>query len=274
MSALLAVLCAPLLPGLINRVKAWFAGRQGPSPLQLYRDLARLLGKGAVYSHTSTWVTRLAPSVGLGAVLLASLLVPLGAWPAALTFPGQALLLLGLLALQRFWLVLAALDSGSSFEGMGASREVQFGALAELGLLLCLAVAGRPLPPAVALLLLAALFLLYLAENCRVPVDDPNTHLELTMIHEVMVLDASGPDLAFVLYAAALKLWVLGSWLVSLVAPDLPGPAALAALAGLALTVGLVESSTARLRLVRVPQLLLAASALAGLGLLLLVRNS
>lgn len=253
MSVLLALVLAPLLPGVINRVKAWFAGRQGPPLLQLYHDLFRLLGKGAVYSTTGTWVSRLGPSVGLAAVLLASV-VP----------PDQGLLILGLFALQRFCLVLAALDTGSSFEGMGASREVQLGALAELGLLLCLAVAGPALPISVRLLLLAALYLLFLAETARVPVDDPNTHLELTMIHEVMVLDVSGPDLAYVLYAASLKMWVLGTFIAALT--EIP-PAA--ALIGLVLATGLVESTTARLRLTRLPQMLLAASALAGLALLL-----
>ncbi len=269
MNTLAAVLCAPLLAGIINKVKAWFAGRQGPSLWQLYRDLWRLLGKGAVYSQTSTWVLRLAPSVGLACCLLATTLVPLGGWPALLHFPNAWLLMLGLLALQRFSLVLAALDTGSSFEGMGASREVQLGALAELGLLLCGAVAARgDLTQPVLLLLAAALFLLFLAETARVPVDDPNTHLELTMIHEVMVLDASGPDLAFVLYAAALKMWVLASWMVALLYPA-AGPVGIVAVAVL---VGVVESSTARLRLVRLPQLLLSAVALAGLGMLLLVE--
>jgi formate hydrogenlyase subunit 4 len=250
-------------------VKAWFAGRQGPPTLQLYHDLFRLLGKGAVYSRTSTWVLRLAPSLGLAGCLLATLLVP------AEPFPGAWLLLLGLLALQRFALVLAALDTGSSFEGMGASREVQFGALAELGLLLCLAVAvrqGGEVELPVQLLLAGALLLLFLAENARVPVDDPNTHLELTMIHEVMILDLSGPDLAFVLYASALKMWVLGLWMLGLVFPGAALATLVAALAGLALLVGVVESTTARLRLTRVPQMLLGASALAGLALLLLTR--
>ena len=133
---LLAATLAPLLPGVINRVKAFFAGRTGPSLLQLYRDLARLLRKGAVFSPTITGLFRLAPTAGLAIALVAVALVPAGGYPALVPFPGDFLLLVGLLALARFILILAALDTGSSFEGMGASREAAFGALSEPALLL------------------------------------------------------------------------------------------------------------------------------------------
>ena len=122
---------APLLPGVINRTKAWFAGRRGPPLLQAYYDLWKLLHKGAVYSQTTTWVFVAGPVVGLACVVTALLIVPLGGVPGLLAFPGDFLLLAYLLGLMRFFTVLAALDTGSSFEGMGASREAFFSALAE-----------------------------------------------------------------------------------------------------------------------------------------------
>ena len=135
----IALLLAPLLPGVINRVKASVAGRQGPSVLQLYFDLAKLLRKGAVYSRTTTWVFRAGTVVAAAATVTALAIVPLAGAPAPLAFPGDFLLLAYLLALGRFFTVIGALDTGSAFEGMGASREVQFSALAEPALLVALA---------------------------------------------------------------------------------------------------------------------------------------
>ncbi len=294
--ALLVVL-PPLLPGIVARVKARVAGRQGPPLLQLYFDLARLVRKGEVKSRTAGPVFHLGPVVGAAGALAAGLLVPGPGAPALLSFPGDLFLLTGLLAAGRFATVLAALDTGSAFEGMGAAREVTFASLAEPALFVCLLVLSRatgelslsgvlgPALPAAwaqwapALLLCAvALFVLALAENARIPVDDPTTHLELTMIHEVMVLDHSGPDFALVLYGAAVKLYVFGALLARLALGGtgrgiLPGAVGL--LAGLALfagAVGLVESSMARLRLVRVPQLLVGAGVLSLFAFVLLVR--
>ena len=294
-----ALLLAPLLLGVINRTKALVAGRRGPPLCQLYYDLWKLLRKGAVYSRTTSWVFRFAPSVSLAALLIALLLLPAPGVAAPVECNGSLFLLIGLLALARFFTVASALDTGSSFEGMGGSREVQFAALAEPALLLVLAALARAsgscslgsmflnvMPklwhvaaPAVGLLAVA-IFIVLLAENCRIPFDDPCTHLELTMIHEVMVLDYGGPDLAFILYGAALKLWLFGALLVNLLAPWQTEGRPLAA-AGLlflglllvAVAVGLVESAMARLRLLKVPQLLLGASALAALGLLLVLRG-
>jgi formate hydrogenlyase subunit 4 len=200
----------------------------------------------------------------------------------------------GLLALGRFALVLAGLDTGSSFEGLGASREVTIASFAEPTLFLCFialvlatgeislgGMLGTPLavawPRAGASLSLVGIsfFVLLLAENSRVPVDDPATHLELTMIHEVIVLDHSGPDLALILYGGALKLALFGVLVVSVFVPraDLSGGVAIAVLvAGVALVavaVGVVESIMARLRLNRVPQLLVGAAVLASFGIIL-----
>jgi formate hydrogenlyase subunit 4 len=297
LSPLLALALAPLLPGVINRTKAIFAGRKGPPLLQAYFDLARLLRKGAVYSRTMSWVFRAGPVLGLAAVLTATLLMPLGQIRAPLAFAGDLVLFAYLLGLMRFVTVLAALDTGSSFEGMGASREVWVSALAEPALLLGLAVIARlthslslsdmlaapgllqgsQAGPAVALVL-AAWTVVALAENARIPVDDPNTHLELTMIHEVMVLDHSGPDLAFIEYGSALKLWVLGSLVVNLLLPQAGGSEgislgiALLGLLGFAVFVGVVESVMARLRLVVLPQLLVGAGALGAVALILVLR--
>ena len=288
---LLALTFAPLLSGIINRTKALFAGRTGQPLLQLYYDLARLLKKGAVYSRTTTWVFRAGPVVGLAAVLTACALVPLGGQRSLLAFPGDFLVLAYLLGLARFFTILAAMDTGSSFEGMGASREAAFSALAEPALLLSLvAVALRSgrlslsgmlasplgwghLAPAL-WLVVAAVFIVLLAENSRVPVDDPATHLELTMIHEVMVLDHSGPDLAFILYGMALKLWILGAVWIGIVVPfggtnPWTGTAlALASMLGLAVFIGVVESMMARLRLARIAPLLVGAGVCALLALM------
>ncbi len=293
----LALLTAPLLLGAINRVKAFFAGRAGQPLLQAYYDMAKLLRKGAVYSTTSSWIFRAGPVVGLAAILAALSTTPFGNIPALLNFPGDLLLLAYALGLMRFFTVIAALDTGSAFEGMGASREVQFSALAEPSFLLCLAavacktgsfslssmIPGLTLNtwieegPALAMIAISLMAVL-LAENARIPVDDPNTHLELTMIHEVMVLDHSGPDLAFILYSASLKLWVMGALLIGIVVPVRTGnawldvPAAIAGMIVLAILIGVIESIMARLRLLHVPQLLAGASAIAVIALILILR--
>ncbi len=296
LSLALTLALPPLLVGVVNRVKAIFAGRKGPPLWQLYADLARLARKGTVYSRTTTWVFRAGPVVGLAAVVTACLLAPLGGAPALLRFEGDFVLLAYLLGVARFATVLAALDTGSAFEGMGAAREVTFSALAEPALFLCLLTLSRAtgavslsgmLGPGLAsawgragpalLLAVIAFFVVALAENARIPVDDPNTHLELTMIHEVMVLDHSGPDFALILYGAALKLFLFGA-LFARVALPVPAPgwpslaAFLAAMAGFAVLVGVVESVMARLRMGRVPQLLVGASVLSAFGLVLLLR--
>jgi formate hydrogenlyase subunit 4 len=295
---LLALLLAPLLPGIINRTKAKFAGRRGQPLLQLYFDLGKLLRKGAVYSRTTTWVLRAGPLVGLAAALVALLVAPFAGLRALATFPGDIILLVYLLGLMRFFTVLAALDTGSAFAGMGASREVAFSALAEPALLIGLAALARragsfsladgygavrlfdfgPTGGLPLLLIGAAFFVVYLAENARIPFDDPTTHLELTMIHEAMILDHGGPDLAFIEYAAALKLWILGALVVGILLPLRSGmvavdiAAAVAGMLALALATGCVEATMARARLVRVPQLLVAATVLSSLGFMLTLR--
>jgi formate hydrogenlyase subunit 4 len=296
LSPLCALVVAPLVLGIINRTKAFVAGRRGPPLLQPYRDVAKGLRRGAVYGEATSALVRLGPVVNLGALVAGLLLLPFASVPAVIAFPGDVIVLVGLLALGRFATVLAALDTGSSFEGMGASREVHYAAMAEPALLLALATLtrvtgassltaiyggigvstwGHALPT---LALVAMTFLvLELVENSRIPADDPTTHLELTMIHEVMVLDHTGPDLALIQYGAALKLWLLGMLFVGLVVPLhggnlwLDGGAALLGMAGLALVIGVVESAMARYRLVHVPQFIVGAATLSAVGFIVLL---
>jgi len=271
------LLLPPLLPGIVNRVKAWVAGRRGPPVLQLYYDLARLWRKGMVLSDLASPGFIAGPAVAWVAVAGAALLLPLGPLGSLLSFRGDVILLVYLLALARFCTAWAAMETGSAFEGMGAAREVSYAVLAEASVItavLALSVQSgsvslaRMMEPAVGsggVLLAAGLFTVLLAENCRVPFDDPATHLELTMIHEVMVLDHSGPPLAVILHGASIKLLLYALLLVQAVVPlgGLHFPAAAAVLAGgvLAVTVGvgLVESLLARFAFRRVPLLLTTA---------------
>lgn len=273
------LLVAPLLPGIINRVKAWVAGRRGPPVLQLYYDLAKLWRKGVVLSTAASPGFIVGPAVAWVAVTGAALLMPLGAAGGALSFHGDVLLLIYLLALARFCTAWAAMETGSAFEGMGAAREVSYAVLAEAAIFAAVlslsihsgsATLGAMLAPsggtgAGSLLLAAGLFTVLLAENCRVPFDDPNTHLELTMIHEVMVLDHSGPPLAVILHGASLKLLLFTLLLAQAVLPLgrlSPAGAAVAlgaGVLGVTVAVGLVESLLARLAFRRVPLLLTTA---------------
>lgn len=297
--AVLVLAAPPLLLSIIAKTKAWFGGRVGPPWLQPYYDLYKLLHKGAVYSRTTTWVFRAGPIVNLAALLTAATLIPVLSSDSLLGFAGDVILIAYLFALGRMFTVLASLDTGSSFEGMGASREVTFGAMSEPALflsLVVLAIATKSLQlsqmvgpqlfnawsavgPAM-LLVVGALLIVLLTETCRVPVDDPATHLELTMIHEVMVLDHSGPDFAFITYAAALKFLLLGAIVLHAALPHptwplwIDMPLRLAELGGLAFIVGMLESSMARLRLNRVPLLLAGATVLAALAAVLTLTGS
>jgi formate hydrogenlyase subunit 4 len=253
---LLYLIVAPFLfAGLIQRVKAIWAGRKGAPLLQPLYDWIKLLRKGEVVSSVASFVFRIGGSVYLASVLTASLLIAFPRHQAFLSFAGDFVLFAYLLGLGRFFLVISAMDTGSPFEGMGASREVTFAALVEpaffilVGSLALLTrhtsfatiFAGLDANAEYALLVkglgILALFIMLLVEGSRVPVDDPNTHLELTMIHEVMVLDHSGPNLAYILYGTHLKM--------------------------LLIAVGRVESWMARTRMSHNPQFIFVMSALA-----------
>ncbi|HSH12595.1 MAG TPA: NADH-quinone oxidoreductase subunit H, partial [Desulfurivibrionaceae bacterium] len=258
--------------------------------------LGKLFRKRMVISATTTWLFRAGPVAGLAVPLLASLFLPFGPLPAVISFSGDLILFVYLLALARFFTILAALDTGSSFEGMGAAREATFSVLVEPTIFVVFIVlarlagdfslngmfvpvkAGLHTPAGIAMsLAIVCLFIVLLAENCRIPFDDPNTHLELTMIHEVMVLDHSGPDLALILYGAAMKLLLFAVLIADLLRPATGSPlldtlAFLAVLFLLAVAVGLVESAMARLRMIRVPQLLIGTTLLSFFALILLLR--
>jgi formate hydrogenlyase subunit 4 len=288
---------APLLKTVIKKMKARLQNRQGPPLLQGYRDLAKLLRKESVRSETASWVYVAGPRVYFAAAVAATTLVPVLMAAAPLEAAGGILLLVGTLALGRFALATAALDTGSPFGGMGASRDMTIAALAEPALMLglftsALAAGSMNLGVLVRgllqqgpswhpsdLLALAGLFIILIAETGRIPVDNPATHLELTMIHEAMVLEYAGPDLALVEWASALKELLYMTLLVDLFMPAgiamhaAPGPilGALLSWAGkvfvLAVAVTLAESTNAKLRLFRVPELVSISLGLAFLAL-------
>lgn len=288
---------APLLKTLIKKMKARLQNRQGPPLWQGYYDLAKLLRKEPVRSETASWVFVAGPRVYFAAAVAATTLVPVLIAAAPLEAAGGILLLVGTLALGRFALATAALDTGSPFGGMGASRDMTIAALAEPALLLglfasALAVGTMNLGALVRTLLeqepawhpsdflaFAGLFIIVIAETGRIPVDNPATHLELTMIHEAMVLEYSGPDLALVEWASAVKELLYLTLLANLFMPigialraePVALAIALAAWAGkvflLAVAVTVVESTNAKLRLFRVPELVSVSLGLAFLAL-------
>jgi formate hydrogenlyase subunit 4 len=294
------LLVAPLLRGLVRKLEAAFQLRQGPRLLQPYSDLLKLLHKEPMRATTASWVFAAGPRVYFASALTACLLAPSVLASAPLEGAGGILLFVGLLMLGRFALATAALDTGSPFGGMGASREMTVGALAEPALMLALFTAGlsagslnlgelirRNAEHGVSihpseLLAAAALFIVLLAEAGRVPVDNPATHLELTMIHEAMLLEYSGPDLALVEWGSAVKELLFMTLLAALFMPVgvatsvapvalLVGTLALGVkVFGLALLVALVESTNAKLRLFRVPELMAVAL---GLGFLALAMR-
>jgi len=295
--AFLLLAMPPILLGVINKTKSWFGGRKGPRLLQTYFDIAKLLRKGFVLSTTTTAMFVLGPVVTLVSVVLAGFLVPLGGFGAPIAFTGDFILFAYLFGLARFFTTTAALDTGSAFEGMGAAREATFAVLSEPALffvfltlarisgslslngILHASVGNFSSDTAAPLILtVIGLFAVLLAETCRIPVDDPNTHLELTMIHEVMVLDHGGPLLGIIEYASSIKLFVLGAMLMNVISPFRMEGALLGwgvfilQLLGMSVAIGILESIMARLRMKRVQYLLISALLLCGAGFLLLVR--
>ncbi|MDR3371307.1 NADH-quinone oxidoreductase subunit H [Rhodoferax sp.] len=286
-----------LLVGVINRTKSWWGGRKGPGLFQSYHDLRRLLRKRPVVSDTATPLFRLGAYVVLVCALAAMAFVPLLGQFAPLAFAHDFVAVAYTLGLARIVLMLSAMDVGSPFEGMGAAREAKFGAFAEPALFLLLGTVGvatgfssfadmlgqlhhTPTYALIVLPLTAALLILLQTEAARVPVDDPLTHLELTMIHEVMILDHSGPELAAMQYAAGLKMTLYAGLIATLLNPFSPMSDPLAALAAslgimlaVAVVVGCFESLMARLPLPWVPHyvwlagwLTLAAAAVVGIA--------
>jgi formate hydrogenlyase subunit 4 len=288
---LLALLVMPvLLVGTINRVKARWAGRRGPPIFQLAFDLVRLFRKTSVYSTVTTPVFRIGPLVVLGSTLLSATIVPLAGSTSLVSFPFDFVWFAYVWSLGRVALVLAALDTGSSFEGMGASREATFATLLEPVLFLvvgalCLHAGVRSLTlalvpkldgaPAFVMWLAAivAILIVVQVEAARMPIDDPTTHLELTMVHEVMILDHSGVELALLQLGAAIKLFA-GISVVAMLMNPLAGDGVLGALVhvglciAIAIAIGLSESLIARLKLRVIPQYIVVALVAGGVALL------
>ena len=289
---LVALLIMPIvLAGTINRVKALWSGRRGPPILQLAFDLVRLVRKTPVYSTVTTPVFRLGPVVVLLTALASACVVPLAGGQAIASFPFDFVWFAYVWGFGRVALMLAALDTGSSFEGMGASREATFATLLEPILFL---VAGalslhsgaRSLAdvlvpqldggPAIVMWVAAiiALLIVVQVEAARMPIDDPTTHLELTMVHEVMILDHSGPELAMLNAGAALKLFI-GISVVARLGNPLAGSSSLAATGihvglclAIAIAIGLTESLIARLKLRVIPQYIVVGLVAGGIALL------
>jgi formate hydrogenlyase subunit 4 len=295
---LLLLAISPLISGLIKTLKARMQTRRGPGVLQFYRDLYKLFRKGMVIPDTASWIFTAAPYVVFVTTAMAGLMLPMTSTKAPLDLFGGVLAIVYLLGLGRFFLALAGMDTGSSFGGLGSSREMTISALAEPAMMLAVftvAIAAnstnlsevarsavgqnwRFFAPA-QMLACAALYLVLIAETGRIPVDNPATHLELTMVHEAMILEYSGPHLALIEWAASMKQLVLMTLLVNVfwpfglaVGPSVPG--ALGGLGWLLLKLGLlscsivlVETTNAKLRLFRVPEMLAVAFTLGTLAL-------
>ncbi len=273
---ILILLIAPFfMLGVIKKTKAFWAGRKGVSIFQPLWDFVKLMKKDAVYSKTTSWVFKFAPIVGFASVIFASLFVPLANGQAVVNLQFSFIIFAYILGLGKFFSLLGALDTGSSFEGMGASREACFSTIVEPAFFIAIAsiaslsqnytfesfkyiLSGAGVYGYLIIALaVITLFVMLLIEGCRVPVDDPTTHLELTMIHEVMILDNSGVDLGFITWASAIKMFLFEALIANLIIPS-----------GLTLTwtilafllitylisvvVGTVESAIARFRMTHV----------------------
>ena len=264
-----------IMIGIIKKTKAFWGGRKGVRLFQPLYDVLRLLKKEAVYSETTSWVFKTAPVIGFSAILFAGLLVPMINGKAIMNIPFGFIIFSYILGFGKFFSLISALDTGSSFEGMGASREACFSTIVEpaffifMGSVVALtnnnsfANFKMILENAgiygylIIALAVITLFIMLLIEGCRVPVDDPTTHLELTMIHEVMILDNSGVDLGLITWGAGIKMFLFEALIAALIIPAglpvwLAITAFLAIICLLAIIIGTIESSIARFRMTHV----------------------
>nr|WP_321353354.1 NADH-quinone oxidoreductase subunit H [uncultured Methanoregula sp.] len=285
LNTLVVLALAPLFVSLIKKVKARTQGRSGPSVFQTYYTLAKLLKKEVIYSPNSSRIMRVTPILNIAALLVAALFVPLVFVPEPVGGIGNIILLLYLLALAKFFMALAGLDAGSSFGGMGSSREMSISAIIEPTTIIVFAAlvfvfrslnifdmfstsaAAGTLTTPILILLGISLFIILIVETSRIPVDNPETHLELTMIHEGMLLEQSGRNLALMELSSAVKLTLLMALLINLIVPF--GLMTTFTLAGLLIAtvlfivkgsilagiIGLFESSMAKMRFFRLPSL-------------------
>ena len=292
----LILLASLVFMGIVARTKSLTSGRKGPGIWQPLKDWVRLWKKGAVFSETTSFVFQIAPSVYFASVLMAILVVPFGHFRGVLSFEGDFVFFAYVLAMGKFFNIISALDTGSSFEGMGASREALFSMLAEPAFFILIGSFalytghtsfdeifqslhfGSYISYALGTLATFVLVMIALVENSRMPVDDPKTHLELTMVHEVMILDNSGFDLGLILYATSLKFAMYGALIANFFIGDLAlywtVPVFLAVQVAFAVTVGLSESFMARFRMGHNPQFIFTLTSVAVLvffGVLLIM---
>lgn len=295
-SFLLIILVSLFFQGLIIRTKSIASGRKGPGLFQPIKDIFKLFRKGSVYSETSSFIFQIAPSIYFASVLMAISVLPLGTSKGLISFEGDFVFFAYILALGKFFNIISALDTGSSFEGMGASREALFSMLAEPAFFILMGSLslltgytsfheifmalhfGSYISYAIGAIATFLLVMICMIENSRMPVDDPKTHLELTMIHEVMILDNSGFDLGLILQATNLKFALYGSLIANMFIGDLPLYYTIPLFVLLqflfAVTVGIIESFFARFRMSHNAQFIIVLTSLSLLmlfGILMLL---
>ncbi|MFA5328804.1 MAG: NADH-quinone oxidoreductase subunit H [Prolixibacteraceae bacterium] len=271
LSLILIVIAAIFFTGVINRVKSIASGRKGPGIFQPVKDVLRLFKKGVVYSETTSFVFQIAPTIYFSSVVMAMLVVPFGQSKGVISFEGDFIFFAYVLALGKFFNIISAMDTGSSFEGMGASREALYSMFAEPAFFILMGSLAlltgftsfhemfaalhisSYISYALAILGTFVLMMVSMIENSRMPIDDPKTHLELTMVHEVMILDNSGFDLGLILTAGYLKFALYGALVVNLFIGVFPYqysiPMFFVIQLVLASGVGLIESFMARFRM-------------------------
>ncbi len=281
-SFILIFLASLFFTGVVNRVKSIASGRKGPGIFQSMRDIIRLFRKGAVYSETTSFIFQIAPSIYFASIVMAILVIPFGQYKGIISFNGDFIFFAYILGIGRFFSIISALDTGSSFEGMGASREALFSMFLEpsffilmgsLALLtghtsfheiFSLLHFGSYISYILGVLATFVLVMTAMVENSRIPIDDPKTHLELTMVHEVMILDNSGFDLGLIMYGTNLKFAMYGALIGNLFMGSFPIyltiPIFFAMQFLFAGTVGILESFTARFRMNHNAQYILALS--------------
>ncbi|HSN08213.1 MAG TPA: NADH-quinone oxidoreductase subunit H, partial [Hanamia sp.] len=282
--------------GIIIRTKSITSGRKGPGILQPMKDIFRLFKKGAVYSTTTSFIFQIAPSIYFASVIMAILVIPFGQYKGMISFEGDFVFFAYVLGTGKFFSIISALDTGSSFEGMGASREALFSMFAEPAFFILMGSLalltghtsfqqifaslhfGAYISYILGVLATFVLVMITLVENSRMPFDDPKTHLELTMVHEVMILDNSGFDLGLILYATNLKFAMYGALIANLFMGSFPLYLTIPIFLGIqilfAIAVGILESFTARFRMNHNAQYILALSSvslLIFLGVLLVL---
>lgn len=298
LSLILIIIAAVFFTGIIIRTKSLASGRKGPVILQPVYDVIRLFRKGVVYSETTSFVFRIAPTIYFASVVMAMLTIPFGQSKGIISFNGDFIFFAYVLALGKFFSIIAAMDTGSSFEGMGASREALYSMFAEPAFFILMGSMallsghtsfheifaalhlGSHISYALAILATFVLLMIAMIESSRMPIDDPKTHLELTMIHEVMILDNSGFDLGLILTAGYLKFAIYGALIVNLFIGVIPLqysiPAFFSIQILMAISIGLIESFMARFRMSHNPQfivVLTSVSLLIFFGVLLILEK-